>query len=133
MPKDPKQCMYVDVAIGLDEDLRGKIRPSVYLSMDASVPAKTKAKKVAEMRKVVAEKDIPYYMNFFEKMLEGRQFLTGSKPTVADAQFLVTTRYLTGGVLDGVPKDCLKQFPNVVAFKAHMEEMPELKEYFAKK
>jgi|TARA_B110000977_G_scaffold137450_1_gene174580 glutathione S-transferase len=123
----------VDAAIGLDEDLRRKIAPSVYLSMDASISAKEKKKRIPIMRKVLAEKDIPFYMAHFEKLLEGKEFLTGSKPTVADAQFCVTTRYLSGGVLDGVPKDCLDAFPNVLAFKHRMENLPELKEYFDRK
>ena len=93
VPKDPKACLRVDEAIGLDEDLRGKIRPSVALSMDASVSPRAKKAKIAEMRKKLAEKDIPYYMSHFDKMLENKEYLTGSKPTVADAQFVVTTRY----------------------------------------
>ena len=101
VPKDPKACLRVDEAIGLDEDLRGKIRPSVALSMDASVSPRAKKAKIAEMRKKLAEKDIPYYMSHFDKMLENKEYLTGSKPTVADAQFVVTTRYLSGGILDG--------------------------------
>lgn len=130
VPKDPKACLRVDEAIGLDEDLRGKIRPSVYLSMDASVSPRAKKAKIAEMRKTLAEKDIPYYLSHFEKMLENKEYLTGSKPTVADAQFVVTARYLSGGILDGVPTTCLDAFPNVLAFKKRMETHPDLAAYF---
>ena len=130
VPKDPKACLRVDEAIGLDEDLRGKIRPSVALSMDASVSPRAKKAKIAEMRKTLAEKDIPYYLSHFDKMLENKEYLTGSKPTVADAQFVVTARWLSGGILDGVPTTCLDAFPNVLAFKKRMESHPELAAYF---
>jgi glutathione S-transferase len=130
VPKNPKACLRVDEAIGLIDDLQGKIRPSVMLGRDASVSERVKKSKIKEMRKVIAEKDIPHYMKYFEKMLENNEYLTGSKPTVADAQFLVTTRYLTSGSLDGVPRDCLEAFPNVLAFKKRMEKHPDLVGYF---
>jgi len=82
------------------------------------------------MRKTLAEKDIPYYLSHFDKMLENKEYLTGSKPTVADAQFVVTARWLSGGILDGVPTTCLDAFPNVLAFKKRMESHPDLAAYF---
>ena len=118
VPKDPKACLRVDEAIGLDEDLRGKIRPSVALSMDASVSPRAKKAKIAEMRKTLAEKDIPYCRT--SKRCRRTRSTTGSKPTVADAQFVVTARYLSGGILthaDDVPR----RFSNVLAFKKRME------------
>ena len=46
MPKDPVQAFKVDEAIGLDDDLRREMRPSIMLSYDQTIKPKEKARKV---------------------------------------------------------------------------------------
>ena len=45
MPKDPVQAFKVDEAIGLDDDLRREMRPSIMLSYDQTIKPKEKARK----------------------------------------------------------------------------------------
>ena len=67
-----------------------------------------------DMRAEVTATHIPYYMTHFEKMLEGSgAYLTGDKPTIADAQFLATVRWLTSGNLDHIPTGCVDAYPKI--------------------
>ena len=121
VPKDPYKALKVDEAVGLDEDLRGKIRPSIYVGMDKSLSDRTKKAKVKEMRAELAATHIPFYLGHFEKMLEDSEYLAGDKPTIADAQFLSTVRWLASGNLDHIPTTCVDAFPKVKAFKVRRE------------
>ena len=132
IPKDPLKAAKVHEALGVVEDLRGKIRPSVYVGMDKSLSDRAKKAKVAVMRKELRETHIPAYLAHFEKMLERNEYVAGPAPTVADAYLLATTRWLAGGVLDGIPKDCLDAFPKLTAHKEKMEKIPEIAEYLEK-
>lgn len=131
VPKDPYKALRVDEAVGLDEDLRGKIRPSIYVGMDKSLSERTKKAKVKEMRAELTTTHIPYYLGHFEKMLEKSEYLAGDKPTIADAQFLSTVRWLSSGNLDHVPPECVDAFPKVKALKEKMEAHPAVAEYIA--
>jgi glutathione S-transferase len=131
LPRDPLKALRVDEAVGLDEDLRGKIRPSIYVAYDKSLSARQKAAKVKEMRAELVAEHLPFYLGHFEKMLTDSEYLAGDKPTIADAQFLSTVRWLTSGNLDHIPAECVDAFPKVVAFKAKMEAVPAVAAYLA--
>ena len=77
--------------------------------------------KVKEMRVELATTHIPFYLGHFEKMLEDSEYLAGDKPTIADAQFLSTVRWLASGNLDHIPATCVDAFPKVKAFKVRRE------------
>ena len=77
MPKDPVQAFKVDEAIGLDDDLRREMRPSIMLSYDQTIKPKEKARKVKEMGEKLAANEIPRFLSHFEKMLEKSEYLCG--------------------------------------------------------
>mmetsp|Transcript_26627 Transcript_26627/g.65278 ORF Transcript_26627/g.65278 Transcript_26627/m.65278 type:complete len:249 (+) Transcript_26627:97-843(+) len=133
-PRDPLKALRVDEAVGLDDDFRNKLRPSMQVSGDKTLSDKAKKAKVKDMRAEITLTHIPYYMTHFEKMLEGSgpgAYLTGDKPTIADAQFLSTLRWLTSGNLDHIPADCVDKYPKIQAFRARMEARPEIARYIA--
>ena len=132
MPKDPVQAFKVDEAIGLDDDLRREMRPSIMLSYDQTIKPKEKARKVKEMREKLAANEIPRFLSHFEKMLENSEYLCGSSATIADAQFLTTCRWLGSGVIDHIPADITTKYPNITAFRARMEAKPEIAAYLNK-
>jgi glutathione S-transferase len=101
----------------------------VYVAYDQSLSARQKKAKVAPMRKTIAEEDIPFYFSRFEKKLEENEYLTGPKVTIADVQFLTTVRWMSSGILDGIPATCLDPFPKIKAFKEKMEAIPEVAAY----
>jgi len=127
--RDPWAALLVDEVIGLDEDFRKKVAPSVYVAYDKSLSARQKKAKIAPMRKTIAEEDIPFYFSRFEKKLEENEYLTGPKVTIADVQFLTTVRWMSSGILDGIPATCLDPFPKIKAFKEKMEAIPEVAAY----
>jgi|TARA_B100001142_G_scaffold183801_1_gene183185 glutathione S-transferase len=131
-PRDPIKAMRVNEACELDNDLRGKIRPSIYVGMDKSLGDREKKRKVKEMREEIAKTHIPFYLGHFEKMLEDSEYLCGDKVTVADCQVLSTLRWLGGGGLDHIPPTCVEAFPKLCALKKKMEAMPEIAEYLEK-
>lgn len=129
LPRDPTKALRVNEAVGLDDDLRNKIRPSIYVGMDKTLSERTKKAKVKEMRAEILKTHIPYYLGHFEKMLEKSEYLAGDKPTIADAQFLSTVRWLTSGTLDHIPETCTDDFPKVKALREKMEAHPAVAEY----
>ena len=64
-----------------------------------------------------------------KKKLEENEYLTGPKVTIADVQFLTTVRWMSSGILDGIPATCLDPFPKIKAFKEKMEAIPEVAAY----
>jgi|TARA_B100001142_G_scaffold107435_1_gene109329 glutathione S-transferase len=132
VPKDPIKALSVDEAIGLDEDLRREMRPSIVISYDQTIKPKEKARKIKELREKLVADQIPKFLSHFEQMLGNSDYLCGSSPTIADAQFLVTCRWLGSGVLDHIPADIMTKYPKITAFRERMETRPEIAAYLNK-
>ena len=99
------------------------------VGMDKSLSERAKKAKVKEMRQEIVTTHIPFYLGHFEKMLEQNEYLTGDKPSIADAQFLSTVRWLSSGNLDHIPTDCVDAYPKVKALQEKMEAHPAVSEY----
>ena len=56
----------------------------------------------------------------------GGSFLCGCKPTIADCHLYPQVQYFVRGTADHVPKDCLKDFPVVLAWMESFRAIPEV-------
>ena len=108
------------------------MRPIIVISYDQTIKPKEKARKIKELREKLVADQIPKFLSHFEQMLGNSDYLCGSSPTIADAQFLVTCRWLGSGVLDHIPADIMTKYPKITAFRERMETRPEIAAYLNK-
>ena len=85
------------------------------------------------LREKFLANDMPRLMGYFSTALEGKDFLCGSEPTLADCYALPMLRYFTKGVADHVPKDCLDAYPAVTAYIAKMMALPAIAKWYESK
>jgi len=105
--EEPLQALKVDEALDMGEDINSLIGPSLY-EQDIE-------KKMA-MRKILAEKTLPFWMECFERLLinNGRSgYMVGNTLTIADLKLYWIINWLTSGILDGIPTGLIDKFENV--------------------
>eukprot|EP00929_Paragymnodinium_shiwhaense_P109344 TRINITY_DN75750_c0_g1_i1.p1 TRINITY_DN75750_c0_g1~~TRINITY_DN75750_c0_g1_i1.p1 ORF type:complete len:221 (+),score=68.47 TRINITY_DN75750_c0_g1_i1:103-765(+) len=141
IPEDDMKMLAVEEVIGLEEDIGKAVAPSLYIGMrpqvygyPADMPKEEKSKIQLGLRATLMEGDLPKMLGYLENMLKenGTGWFVGDKPTIADCQVLPRLRHLTKGVLDGIPTTILEPYPELTAFKARMEDLPNVKAYYAK-
>lgn len=73
-------------------------------------------------------------MRILETRLEASKsgWFVGDGPTIADLRAHSLVYWLTAGILDGVPTDCLDTYPKLKAVYANVEALPAVAAYRAK-
>eukprot|EP00877_Chromochloris_zofingiensis_P003746 jgi/Chrzof1/13372/Cz07g30170.t1 len=59
-------------------------------------------------------------------------FVAGDRVTHGDLAIFVLASLLSSGIMDGVPKDILKDYPKVAAFRQKIANLDKVKAYYAK-
>jgi glutathione S-transferase len=116
---DPLQALKVDEALGMGEDINCLLEPSLH-EQDTD-------RKMA-MRKVLAEETLPYWIDCFERLLVANGstgFIVGNDLTIADLKLYWIIDWLTMGLLDGIPKNLLDGFKNVVNWRKNITAVRE--------
>lgn len=116
---DPVNALKVDEALDLGEDINQLIGPSIH-EQDVE-------KKLA-MRKELAEKTLPEWFAYFERLLVhngSTGFLVGEELTVADLKLYWIIDWLTSGILDGIPTTLLDSFATAVAWRTNVTAVRE--------
>jgi glutathione S-transferase len=116
---DPLQALKVDEALGMGEDINCLLEPSLH-EQDTD-------RKMA-MRKVLAEESLPYWIDCFERLLVANGstgFIVGNDLTIADLKLYWIIDWLTMGLLDGIPKNLLDGFENVVNWRKNITAVRE--------
>jgi len=74
------------------------------------------------------------YMGFVTDMIKanGGKFVAGEL-SIADLDLFVSITYYTKGIADHVPKDCLDQFPEILAWIEAVKTEPRVAAYYASK
>lgn len=135
-PSDPRTALSVDELCGLSEDLFDAIRPSIYVMMDPSLSKREAVRKQTEMRKEIANKNIPEIFGYYERQLNAQPpgaWFVGEKPTIADMMIFSQLRWLTSGKLDGIPTTCLEPYPRLKSFFMKASSHPEVERWYASK
>ena len=80
------------------------------------------------MRKVLAEETLPYWMGCLERSLVANGstgFMVGTNLTIADLKLYWIIDWLTMGILDGVPKNLIDGFKNLVNWRKNITAVRE--------
>jgi len=111
--------------------------PCIYISMrpqkyayPMDMEKEAKDAKMKQLRETFLADDLPRFMGFFTKALDGKDFLCGSEPTLADCWALPSLRYYTKGIADYIPKDCMEPYPAVTAYIARMMALPAVAKWY---
>ena len=74
------------------------------------------------------------YLNILEKQLEANKmgWLVGDKPSIADLRAHSALKWLSGGILDGIPTDILDKTPLLKALVDKVEVIPQVVAFRAK-
>lgn len=122
----PMEQFKVNELVDSNEDFWKALVPTFRIQ-DAS--AKEAARKEAAAEGGELYKVLQKYEDYLEA--NGKDgFLIGSKLTIADLALTSTIGILCSGWLDGLPKSCVKPFPNVCGVVRKVLELPKIKEYY---
>jgi len=118
---DMIQALKVDEALDLGEDINQLIAPSLHEQDD---------KRKMAMRKELAEKTLPEWANYFERLITNNGstgYIVGEALTIADLKLYWIVEWLTSGMLDGIPTTLLDNYPDIIAWRRNITEVRELR------
>merc|ERR1712110_739220 len=136
----PHLLLKIEEAIGLEEDVGKSIMPSMYIGMRphlyghaADMPQAEKDKIQQKLRAALLEKpDGPLIkgLGYLENFLGDNDSMCGKSPTIADCQIIPRLRHLKKGVLDGIPKTIVDDYPKLSKYYDRFHAIPEVKAYY---
>ena len=77
---------------------------------------------------------LPRYLRWLESQLEnhGGEYLADHRLTIADLKALVVLRWLSGGILDHIPRDLVaSEAPKLVEYMNRIAMLPPIAQYYA--
>ncbi len=85
-------------------------------------------------RKELAQGPLARKLSMLERCIpEGSDWIVGPKVTIADVAIWRLLGWLTSGILDGLPTDLLKGFPNIRRVCLSVDAHPKVREWVAVK
>lgn len=124
-PEDPVAALRVDEMI----DTIGST--TAILSKTFGLPSE---EQLAMRTKILSEDgELTKVLKFVDEAAKANSsgFLVGSELTIADCALRPAVYWLTAGILDGIPKDCLDQYKGIAKVMQTMSEVPAIKRYEA--
>lgn len=67
----------------------------------------------------------------FDALLAGREYIVGSRVTIADVQTFCMAAMLLSGWLDGISPDCLDPYTHVRAHYKRIASLPQVRKFYA--
>jgi glutathione S-transferase len=122
LPKDDWEAMRHESLLSAAEDLRH----AVTATFGISDPDENKRKR-AEL----VEGPIKTWAANMEKQITG-PFVGGAEISVADIKLFIIVGWLSGGVLDHVPRDVLSPYPKLTGVFQAVREYPRVAEWYAR-
>jgi len=131
--------LQIEEALGFVSDIQRSWMYAVFLGMKPEVFGHEKGteataeaiKKVRSDWSVSEEEQMcKDLMKKLSKKLEGKSFLCGESPTIADCDLIPTLNRMMSGGVDFVPKECLDAFPVVTAYVARFMALPAVVKYY---
>jgi len=129
----------IEIAMGFCDDFERSWGPCRYLGMkpeEYGYPegySKTEegAALVKKMREAFVSDKMPALMEKYKAMLaKNGDFMCGPKPTIADCVIVPALRAFTKGFIDHVPVTCLEPYPEITAYIARFQAIPNVKAYY---
>ncbi|KAG2433101.1 hypothetical protein HYH02_012804 [Chlamydomonas schloesseri] len=126
-PEDPVQAAFADQAVFLLQDMwEALLTPSWSLPLEEKVKARQEAlagkggDKLKALDKLV------------EPVQQSGWLAGGEQLSFGDLEVFVTLTNLTSGMFEGIPKDLLKDYPALKAFRNRVAALPAIKAYYDK-
>jgi glutathione S-transferase len=112
-------------------DLMDRIGATV--TIFASPAAHLDDKKKLEMREELKAHVFPRIFGGLEKTLQHSGYVVGNSISAADLLVQRACKWLTAGVLDGIPTTCLDAYEKTRKCVHNVDEHPRVKEYYVNK
>lgn len=122
-PEDPVVALRVDEMV----DIIGSC--TAILSKSFGLPSE---EQLAMRTKMLSEDgDLTKVLKWVDEAAKANDsgFLVGSELTIADCALRPAAYWLSSGVLDGIPKDCLDQYKGICKVMQTMAQVPAIKRY----
>ncbi len=113
----------VDEVIDLATDITNQIRPSI---------REKDSKLRFKMRKELSESILPRWLGFLEKILDDNGdtgFFVGGSITIADLAAWRLCGWISGGIIEGIPKNILTTFPRLNTHQKKINALPKIIEW----
>ncbi|GAB0492071.1 hypothetical protein MMPV_003330 [Pyropia vietnamensis] len=124
-PEDPVAALRVDEMVDIVGSTTGILAKSFGLPSEEQLAMRTKMlSEDGELTKVLKYVDEAAKAN-------SSGFLVGPELTIADCALRPFVYWLTAGILDGIPKDCLDQYKGIAKVMQTVSEVPAIKRYEA--
>lgn len=138
---DPMKCLQIDMLCGiLEDDAKDFMAPLIMGHRPERLGHPEGHQKTEEgvalikrMREEFVGERLPVHLNQVIHQLKQSPpgpFLFGDDMTMADIWWLTRIRYLQKGVCDHVPANCLDAYPEIIAWKEAMMEVPNIKKWY---
>jgi glutathione S-transferase len=125
-PVDEFQALLCDEVMGALEDINVKIGATFGMEGDALKGA----------RDALVIGPLPRYLRWLQNQLEdhGGEYFSDNRLTIADLKALVILRWLSGGVLDHIPRGLVAaEAPKLVEYMNRIAVLPAIAQYYAKR
>lgn len=122
-PEDPFEAARHDVLMEAVEDLRARISPSMHMKDEAEKNA---------ARKELADGFIPLWATGVERLIGDGPFVGGGRPGVVDIKLYMVHRWISQGILDGLPADLFVPYPKFGAVARAIKEHPAVVAWYAR-
>ena len=85
-----------------------------------------------EMRREFSNTILPRWLRFLEKLIKDNGntgFFVGDSITIADLAAWRLCGWISGGIIDGIPKDILALFPHILTHQIKINNLPKVVEW----
>ena len=124
-PADAFQALLCDEVVGALEDINVKIGATFGMEGDT----------LKDARDALVTGPLPQYLYWLQHQLDnhGGEYFADNRLTIADLKALVILRWLSGDVLDHIPRDWVTaQAPKLVEYMNRIAALPAISQYYAK-
>ncbi len=125
-PVDEFQALLCDEVMSALEDVNIKIGQTFGMEGDDLKTA----------REVLLKGPLTQYLHWLQNQLvnHGGEYFADNRLTIADLKAFVVLRWLTGGVLDHIPKDWVAaEVPKLAEYMNRIAALPTISQYYAKR
>lgn len=121
-PQDALIALRCDEAVLTLDDIISKVYPAMF--------EKDEAKK-AEMVKKLTDETLPFWLGRLEARLvsHGKEYAVDDNITIADLYMYNFAKFITGGLLSGIPSTTLDGYPKLKGIFTKISEHPRVKEW----
>lgn len=134
-PSDEVDALEVDSFLALLEDLLKSLTLTVAGAVRSLLSdTEWTGEEKIEIRKRWMESSLPKFLGVVEKTLEGSEsgWLVGESVTIADISWYTDLMWISSGVMDGIPRTLLDDYPNSKALMKRVEAVDGIEKWMGK-